>query len=103
MNTEIREVVPIQVWTSAMMNYSAEVVEDYVANAWSNLCRDDEGKLQPHVSVLYFDGRGVELFKSGRQDHGTWTLKVYVFASNKDMEDWIEDFGANRILHECYA
>lgn len=103
MENNVREIAPVEEWSSVTMEYNESWVDDYKANAWSHLCRDGNGKLRPHVSVLFFDGRSVELFKNGMPDHGSWVLKVYVFSSNHEMEMWIDDFGQNKILDACYA
>lgn len=103
MENKVEYISPIEEWSSVTMEYSEAWVDDYKANAWSHLCRDGEGKLKPHVSVLFFDGRDVELFQADRTDHGSWVMKVYVFKNNAEMELWIEDFGNHRILDACYA
>ena len=87
-------------YTSSVINYSPQWIEDFVHCAYSNL-GPHAGVQRPHLLTLaLFGGKVSEHDFFVLEKRSAWKLSCFVFSDNKKMEEWISAIGEDKVIHK---
>lgn len=99
---EKKNLEPVTYFTTNMLNYSPKAVEELQADIWMDLARDNHGIIKPHCSILFYVIPIDLLFEATARQHGYWELKVNIFDTDKQLEEWVNEYGPDKVLELCY-